>query len=53
MRGKLVSPFGTTLKKYESNCNHLSFYEFHTDEELQKYFELAKEVIAGECFIDE
>lgn len=40
-------------KKYESNCNHLSFYEFHTDKELQRSFELAKDVIAGECLIDE
>lgn len=51
--GEVSITFWHYSKKYESNCNHLSFYEFHTDEELQKYFELAKEVIAGECLIDE
>lgn len=40
-------------QKYEDNCNFISFYEIHTDEELQRKFELAKEVIAGECLIDE
>ena len=50
---KLVLPFGTILKKYESDCNHLNFYEFFTDKELQRNFELAKDVIAGECLIDE
>lgn len=53
MRGEVGITFWHYSKKYESNCNHLSFYEFHTNEELQKYFELAKEVIAGECLIDE
>lgn len=40
-------------QKYESDCNHLNFYEFFTDKELQRNFELAKDVIAGECLIDE
>ncbi|MCG2010445.1 hypothetical protein K4P56_12625 [Staphylococcus epidermidis] len=40
-------------QKYEDNCNFIRFYEIHTDEELQRKFELAKEVIAGECLIDE
>ena len=40
-------------QKYEYKCSSLSFYETHTDEELQRSFELAKEVSAGECLIDE
>ncbi|MCG2344841.1 hypothetical protein BUY66_04270 [Staphylococcus epidermidis] len=40
-------------QKYESDCNHLNFYEFFTDKELQRSFELAKDVIAGECLINE
>ncbi|WP_049387180.1 hypothetical protein [Staphylococcus epidermidis] len=40
-------------QKYEYKCSSLSFYETHTDEELQRNFELAKDVIAGECLIDE
>lgn len=40
-------------KKYKYNCNFFKFYESQTDEELQRNFELAKEVIAGGCLIDE
>lgn len=39
--------------KYKNNCKGIFFYESNTDEKLQHKFELAKEVIAGECLIDE
>lgn len=51
--GEVGITFWRYSQKYESNCNHLNFYEFFTDEELQQKFELAKEVIAWECLIDE
>ena len=51
--GEVGITFWHYSQKYESDCNHLNFYEFFTDEELQQKFELAKEVIAGECLIDE
>lgn len=51
--GEVGITFWHYSQKYKSDCNHLNFYEFFTDEELQQKFELAKEVIAGECLIDE
>lgn len=51
--GEVVITFWHYSQKYESNCNHMKFYEFYTDKELQSKFELAKDVIAGECLIDE
>lgn len=51
--GKVAISIWHYSQKYENNCNSLKFYEIHTDEELQRKFELAKEVIAGECLIDE
>lgn len=51
--GEVGITFWRYSQKYESDCNHLNFYEFFTDKELQRNFELAKDVIAGECLIDE
>ncbi|WP_103433416.1 hypothetical protein [Staphylococcus epidermidis] len=51
--GEVGITFRHYSQKYESDCNHLNFYEFFTDKELQRNFELAKDVIAGECLIDE
>lgn len=51
--GKVSIDFWHYSQKYENNCNYLLFCETHTDEKLQRNFELAKEVIAGECLIDE
>lgn len=51
--GEVGITFWHYSQKYESDCNHLNFYEFFTDKELQRSFELAKDVIAGECLIDE
>ena len=51
--GKVDISIWRYSQKYEYKCSSLSFYETHTDEELQRNFELAKDVIAGECLIDE
>ncbi|WMW72033.1 hypothetical protein [Staphylococcus epidermidis] len=51
--GTVCIGFWHYSQKYEDKCNYLKFYECYTDEKLQRNFELAKEVIAGECLIDE
>ncbi|MBX5320063.1 hypothetical protein HLA86_10995 [Staphylococcus caprae] len=51
--GEVILSVWHYSQKYEDNCNFIMLYEIHTDEELQRKFELAKEVIAGECLIDE
>lgn len=39
--------------KYKRGCKHISFFEYHSIEEVQRNFEIAKDVIAGECLVDE
>ncbi|RIL70043.1 hypothetical protein [Staphylococcus epidermidis] len=53
--GEVGITFWHHSQKYESEsgCNYMEFYKFYTDEELKRRFELAKDVIAGECLIDE
>jgi len=51
--GEVGITFWHYSQKYESGCNYMEFREFYTDEKLQRSFELAKDVIAGECLIDE
>ena len=39
--------------EYNAEVKNILFAEYHTSEALHDKFELAKKVIAGECFIDE
>lgn len=39
--------------KYKRGCKHINFFEYHSIEEVQRNFEIAKDVIAGECLVDE
>ena len=43
--GEVGITFWHYSQKYESNCNHLNFYEFFTDEELQQKFELERDLL--------
>lgn len=51
--GKVEISIWHYSQKYENDCNSLKLYDFQTDEELQTNFEIAKEVISGECLIND
>ena len=51
--GSLILNLNHHSKKYENEIAIIWFHEFHDEQDLEDKFELAKQVIAGECLVDE